>query len=50
LHGIQWILEAEGSAKEYETECSHAGAQLEGDEVLNIIKDALALFNGSQDR
>jgi hypothetical protein len=49
LHSIQRILEAKSGAQQYKTECSHTGAKLKRNEVLDVVEDALALLNCPQD-
>jgi hypothetical protein len=45
LHGVERVGSAYDIIKSYETQGSHRGAQLEGEEVLDIIEYALALLN-----
>lgn len=49
LHGIEWVAPAAKTTKHDETESRSAGTQLEGQEVLNVVEDALALFDGAED-
>lgn len=48
LHRVQRVTESEKGAEEDERKSSHASAELKGDKVLDVIKDALSLFNGAQ--
>jgi len=50
LHGIQGIFQTYRSTNEDQGQSSDAGAELEGDEVLNIVKNAFALLDSTQDR
>lgn len=49
LHGVERILEAQSGAEQHQTQCSHTRAELEGNKVLDVIKDALALFDRAKD-
>lgn len=50
LHCVEGILEAEEGAEEDEAQGGGARAELEGEEVLDVGEDALALFDGAEDR
>jgi hypothetical protein len=38
-------LEAKKCTQEYQAQCCRAGAELESEEILNVVEDALALFD-----
>ena len=50
LHRVERGLEPERGAEQDERQASRAGGQLEGQEILNVVEDGLALLNRMQDR
>ena len=49
LHGIEWIGLVKYGRQGNEHQSRNTRAQLEPDKVPNIVENALALFNGTQD-
>jgi hypothetical protein len=46
LHRVEGIWPPYDIVESYETQCCHRGAQLESEEIFDIVEDALALFHG----
>lgn len=49
LHGIERVAPAAKTAKHNETKSRSAGTQLESQKILNVVENALALFDGAED-
>jgi hypothetical protein len=48
LHWIERILEAKYGTEKDERESGGGGGELEGEEVLDVVKDSLSFFNGAE--
>jgi len=49
LHRVEGRLEPQRGAEKDEGEAGCAGGELEGQEVLDVVEDGFALFNGVED-